>query len=145
MKIKITTAETDQTEIGKVTVNQVYSLDATEEFEDYIKGFDDESIIDAADSLDFIYIDEEEIAKNIAIKLRNLELVDLGVEEVYITLGPSDMISSVEEARNKVKNVEVEVQVDFTFSLDYLANEHIEKAVFGAILSQNSNLKISDQ
>jgi hypothetical protein len=143
MKLIITTAETDESQTGKISVEQTYSLDATKDFEEHIEGMDDDGIIEAAMDLDFVNISETEIVSSIHNAVRGWSTIDMSIDDVHISLsGPGAWeIKTVEEARNKVKNLKVQVVAEFSYCLDYTHKENLEKAVLGAVTIANKDLK----
>lgn len=143
MKMTITTAETDNTEFGKISVKQSYSLDATEDFENYTEGMGDDEIIETAYDLDFFHLSETEITTKLHNAVRGWSTVDVSIENVSISFsGPGGWsLQTVEEARNKVKNITIEVEAEFSYEMDYTFKENLEKAVLAAVSSEGNKLK----
>jgi hypothetical protein len=137
------TSEKESQESGNLEIDLMFKIDMSESFDELVKditndgkrsGSSEEEIEDEILSRfndgDFAnYILEENIASKVYKEFKYSEEVDLGLGQISTSFFNMDFksVKTVEEAREKVKNVKLEVSVSFPYSLSYELIDKIKK------------------
>lgn len=135
--------DSDQ-ESGNLTINLRIKMNLTESFDQMVKevtnegkrmGKEDKEIeeeilgkFEDGDYADFIK--KEEIEDKVYREFKYSDEVDLSIRDIYLSLDVGGTsVKNVEEARKKVEGLIVDVQADFSYSLNYELVDKIKKEI----------------
>jgi hypothetical protein len=143
--MKIVSASVSRKEMGRFEIEQKYTMDATEDFKEYIRNWDEndsdyeEEVMGAFGDYDYISIDNDELFDQLNRALTAYPEVDYYIDDIYVSVGtpigyPTDSttMDQIWEALKKV-----EITVDVRLSYEILNFDKIETDLAKIVISGN--------
>ena len=125
--MKIVSASISRKETGKMEIEQKFSYDATEEFKEYIRGWDEkdpmyeDEVMSAFGDYDYIDVDKDELYDQLGKVLNQLPEVEYYIDDVYVSVGspigyPDDK-TTMDQVWDSVKKIEITVEARISYEL----------------------------
>lgn len=131
LKIKMDLSESFDLMVKDITADGKRSGKSEEDIEEEILGsFEDNSYAD--------YIKTEEIENKVYKEFKYSDELDLSIRDLYLSInvGSTSSVKNVEEARKRVEDAVIEIEANFSYSLNYELVDKIKKEIIKNLLAQ---------
>lgn len=125
--MKIVSASISRKEMGKMEIEQKFSYDATEEFKEHIKGWDEkdpkyeEEVMSAFGDYDYVTVDKDELYDQLNKALTQFPEVEYYIDDVYVSVGSPigypDDTTTMSQIWDAVKKIEITVEARLSYEL----------------------------